>query len=81
MYFLAGVFFMPETDLSECKQTGFLNSGCLPSGSLETFLAVKTLNLLGAKVKIADSVISFWEEQVQKGNLDTLSAAYLMVET
>lgn len=52
-----------------------------PSSGLETCLAVKTLNLLGVEVKNAGSVLSFWQNQAAKGNLDNLLAVYLMVET
>ncbi len=60
---------------------GYFFARIEPSSGLETCLAVKTLNLLGAEVKKACPVLDFWKKQQEKGNLDNLLAVYLMVET
>ena len=60
---------------------GYFFARVEPSSGLETYLAIKTFNLLGEETKNAEAVISFWENQELKGNVDSLLAVYLMVKT
>lgn len=60
---------------------GYFFARVEPSSGLETYLAIKTLKLLGAKLKNTDSVVSFWKKQASKGNVNDVFSVYLMVET
>jgi hypothetical protein len=71
-------------DYLEARQLpdgGYFFARVEPSSGLETYLAVKSLKLLGAKIKNADSVVSFWKKQALNGNVNDLFSVYLMVET
>lgn len=56
---------------------GYFFAQVKPSSGLDTYLAVKTLNLLGAKIKYARSIHSFWEKE----NPDDLFGIFLTVES
>ena len=56
---------------------GYFFAQVEPSSGLDTYLAVQTLNLLGAKIKYAKSITSFWEKE----DVDDLFGIFLAVET
>lgn len=60
---------------------GYFFAQVEPSGGLDTYLAVKTLGLLGVKTKNAKSVADFWRREILEGNLNDLFAVFLAVET
>jgi len=60
---------------------GYFFARVEPSSGLDTYLAVKTLRLLGVKTKHAKSVANFWKRENLEGNLDSLFAIFLAVET
>jgi len=49
------------------------------SSGLKTYLAVKTLSFLGAKIKKAKSVELFWEQREAEGNINDLFSIFLAV--
>lgn len=60
---------------------GYFFAQVEPSSGLDTYLAVKTLKLLGAKTKNAKSIADFWKRETLEGNLNDLFAVFLAVET
>jgi len=60
---------------------GYFFAKVEPSSGLETYLAVKTLKLLGVKPKNAKSVASFWKNEGNEGNLNSLFLIFLAVGT
>ena len=60
---------------------GYFFARIEPSSGLETYLAVKTLRLLGVKTKNAKSVELFWEQREAEGNIDDPFSIFLAVET
>jgi hypothetical protein len=60
---------------------GYFFARVEPSSGLDTYLAVKTLRLLDVKTKNAKSIASFWKQENLEGNLDSLFAVFLAVET
>jgi hypothetical protein len=60
---------------------GYFFAKVEPSSGLETYLAAKTLKLLGVKTKNVKSIASFWEQVEFEGNLDNLFTIFLAVET
>jgi len=70
--------YIEERHLSD---GGYFFARVEPSGGLDTYLAVKTLRLLGIKTKNSQSIASFWKQESLEGNLDSLFAVFLAVET
>jgi hypothetical protein len=70
--------YIEERHLSD---GGYFFAQVEPSSRLDTYLAVKTLRLLGAKTKNAKSIASFWKRETLEGNLDSLFSIFLAVET
>lgn len=60
---------------------GYFFAQVEPSSGLDTYLAVKTLRLLGTKTKNTKSIANFWKRETLEGNLDDLFAVFLAVET
>lgn len=60
---------------------GYFFAQVEPSSGLDTYLATKTLRLLGVKTKHAKSVVDFWKREILEGNRDDLFAVFLAVET
>jgi hypothetical protein len=60
---------------------GYFFAQVEPSSGLDTYLAVKTLRLLGIKTKNTKSIASFWKREALEGNLDSLFSIFLAVET
>jgi len=60
---------------------GYFFAKIEPSSGLETYLAVKTLKLLGVKTKNTESVALFWKEEDNEGNLNNLFSIFLATET
>jgi len=60
---------------------GYFFARIEPSSGLETYLATKTLKLLGAEIKNAKSIASFWEQRDAEGSLGDLITIFLAVET
>jgi hypothetical protein len=60
---------------------GYFFAKVEPSSGLDTYLAVKTLKLLGAKTKNTKSIALFWKQEEADGNLDDLFMIFLAVET
>ena len=58
---------------------GYFFAQVEPSSGLDTYLAVKTLNLLGEEIKHTKSIVSFWESKEK--TLDNLFGIFLAVET
>jgi len=56
---------------------GYFFAQVEPSSGLDTYLAVQTLNLLGAKIKYAQSITAFWEKE----DAEDLFGIFLAVET
>jgi len=56
---------------------GYFFARVEPSSGLDTCLAVKTLNLLGTKIKRVNSIVSFWKNK----KLDDLFGIFLAVGT
>jgi len=63
------------------KDGGYFFAKVEPSSGLETYLAIKTLRLLGVKTKNTKSVALFWEQESNEGNLDDPFSIFLAVET
>jgi len=60
---------------------GYFFAKVEPSSGLDTYLAVKTLRLLGVKTKNAKSVELFWKQKEAEGNINDLFSIFLAVET
>jgi len=60
---------------------GYFFAQVEPSSGLDTYLAVKTLKLLGIKTKNGKSIADFWKRETLEGNLDDLFAVFLAAET
>jgi hypothetical protein len=60
---------------------GYFFAKVEPSSGLDTYLAVKTLRLLGVKTKNAKSVELFWKQRETEGNINDLFSIFLVVET
>jgi len=60
---------------------GYFFARIEPSSGLETYLAVKTLRLLGAKTKNAKSIELFWKQREAEGNIYDLFSIFLAVGT
>jgi hypothetical protein len=60
---------------------GYFFARIEPSSGLETYLAVKTLRLLGVKTKNAKSVELFWKQREAERNIDDPLSIFLAVET
>jgi len=60
---------------------GYFFAKVEPSSGLETYLAVKTLRLLGIKTKNTDPTALFWQQQDEEGDLDGLFRIFLAAET
>jgi hypothetical protein len=60
---------------------GYFFAKVEPSSGLDTYLAVKTLRLLGVKTKNAKSVELFWKQREAEGNINDLFSIFLVVET
>jgi len=60
---------------------GYFFAKIEPSGGLETCLAVKTLRFSGTKPKNVKSVVLFWKQQDEEGNLYDPFSIFLAVET
>jgi len=60
---------------------GYFFAKVEPSSGLETYLAVKTLKLLGVKTKNAQSIALFWKKEEDEGNLTNLFSIFLAAET
>ena len=60
---------------------GYFFAKIEPSSGLETYLAVKTLKLLGVKTKNTKSVALFWKREEAEGNLDNLFSIFLAAKT
>ena len=52
--------YLEERHLSD---GGYFFARVEPSSGLDTYLAVKTLNLLGAKIRRVNSIVSFWKNE------------------
>jgi len=63
------------------RDGGYFFAQVEPSSGLDTYLAVKTLRLLGAKIKNTKSIADFWKRKTLEGNLNDLFAIFLAVET
>jgi hypothetical protein len=60
---------------------GYFFAKVEPSSGLDTYLAVKTLRLLGVKTKNLKSVELFWKQREAEGNINDLFSIFLVVET
>jgi len=63
------------------KDGGYFFARVEPSSGLDTYLAVKTLKLLGQKPKYTDSIIKFWQNEERDGNVDDLTGIYFASQT
>ena len=55
---------------------GYFFAEVVPSSGLDTYLAVKTLNILGFKPRKPEAIISFWKNEEYDGNLDDLNGLF-----
>jgi len=69
--------FIEDKHLSD---GGYFFAKVLPSGGVDTYYAVKSLRLLGAKPEAA-SIVSFWRENERSGNISDLTGLYLLTKT
>jgi len=60
---------------------GYFFAKVEPSSGLETYLAVKTLRLLGTKPEDVKSVMDFWQDGDDEGRLDDPFSIFLAVGT
>ena len=60
---------------------GYFFAKVAPSSGLETYLAVRALQLLGAQPKDKKSIALFWQRHDKEGNLDSPFAIYLAVKS
>jgi hypothetical protein len=60
--------------IEDCHLTdgGYFFAKVEPSSGLDTYLAVKTLRLLGVKTKNLKSVELFWKQREVEGNINDL---------
>jgi len=58
------------------KDGGYFFARVLPSSGLDTYLAVKTLCLLGLRPENPESIIKFWQNEKINGNLDDLNGLF-----
>ena len=82
-----GAFMFNKNDIYNYIERGHLEDGGYffaripPASGLDTYLAVKTLKILGLSPKEPAKIINFWQNEEHNGNIDDLNGLFYAIQT